>query len=110
MKGGGKPSRQASRVPKPLMAEPLRVTGEGSKVLEITLPSGGYRLSWVAEAEEDHGFNFEVCLEDQSSEELVIEYMDKFSSGEVFARLPGGRHIFSVRASHLTWSIAFTKL
>ena len=92
------------------MVQDSKLSGHGSKVLEVDLPHGNYRLSWAAEGDADDGHTFYIDLEQEESEALVIEYVEQSGSGEVFARLPGGRHIFSVKASHLNWTIEFTPL
>ena len=92
------------------MDNPLVLSGKGSKVLDINLPVGNYRLSWSAQTQDDAGSIFGIDLEAEKSETLVYEHLFEPDSGEKFARLPGGRHIFSVNASHLTWKITFEML
>lgn len=100
------------------MTEPVTLSGRGSKVLEVNLPQGRYRLSWQAQAKDEEPYDFAVALEEDGPGDpgrdlrnrLVDEYFEAADSGEALARLPGGRHIFSVKASHLDWTISFTPL
>jgi hypothetical protein len=104
------------------MTQPVTLSGRGSKVAEVELPQGNYRLSWNAqhdEKHEDYGeYVFQVILEENELSDLAKSFLNRFvdeifdhdDSGEAFARLPGGMHIFSVKASHLDWTISFTPL
>lgn len=100
------------------MSEPVTVSGRGSKVLEVNLPQGRYRLRWEAEAKDEEPYDFKIVLEEDGPSDpvrelrsrLVDEYFEHADSGEVLARLPGGRHIFSVKASQLNWTISFALL
>jgi hypothetical protein len=83
-------------------------SGRNSKVLELNLPSGEYRMSWTTEGA---GY-FSVRHESGGHGEgtgLVGELSP--SSGELVVRLSAsGRHIFSVQASRLAWELQFTFL
>lgn len=99
------------------MASSAEMSGHGSKVLEIDLPQGRYRLSWTARPDRDYGHLDIIHEEDGPNDplrdlrnRLVDEELEQADSGEVLARLPGGRHIFSVKASQLNWTINFTPI
>lgn len=100
------------------MTEPVTLSGRGSKVLEVALPQGRYRLSWQAQAKDEDEYLFVVILEEDGPSDPIREIRNRFvdelferaDSGETLARLPGGRHIFSVKASRLEWTINFILL
>ena len=87
-------------------AATAKLSGQNSKVLEVDLPGGRYRMSWTAVGS---GY-FGVRLEAEESSLLVNEVPPEPSSGETFVRLDRGRHIFSVEASNLNWTITFVPL
>ncbi len=89
------------------MAEPVELSGEGSREREVDMPHGDYRLSWTAQGS---GGYFSVRLEGGQSSLLVSDDPAEADSGEVFVRFPGGRRIVSVQADRLTWTITFTQL
>ena len=99
------------------MIRPTELSGHGSKVLEVDLPQGRYRLSWTARPDDDYGDLTIILEEDGPSDplrdfrnRLVDEVLERAVSGEVLARLLGGMHVFSIKASHLNWTIDFTPL
>lgn len=85
---------------------PVVLSGQGSKVLELDLAKGSYRLSWSAQGHD----NFAVHLEGSESSLLVNEIPPSPASGETFVRIGGGHYALDVRASTLTWSITLTPL
>ena len=89
------------------MAEPVELSGAGSRAREVDMPHGDYRLSWTAQGS---GGYFSVRLEGAQSSLLVSDDPAEADSGEVFVRFPGGRHIVSVKADRLSWTITFTQL
>lgn len=89
------------------MAEPVELSGEGSRAREVDMPHGDYRLSWSARGS---GGYFSVRLEGAQSSLLVSDDPAEADSGEVFVRFPGGRHIVSVEADGLSWTITFTQI
>jgi hypothetical protein len=89
------------------MAEPVEWSGEGSRAHEVDMPHGDYRLSWAAQGS---GGYFSVRLEGGQSSLLVSDDPAEADSGEVFVQSPGGRHIVSVKASGLSWTITFMQL
>jgi hypothetical protein len=89
------------------MAEPVELSGEGSKEREVEMPHGDYRLTWTAQGS---GGYFSVRLEGGQSSLLVSDDPAEADSGEVVIRFPGGRHIVSVEADGLRWTITFTQL
>lgn len=89
------------------MAESVELSGEGSRVREVEMPHGDYRLTWTARG---GGGYFSVSLEGGQSSLLVSDDPAEADSGEVFVRFPGGRHIVSVEASELSWTITLTRL
>jgi hypothetical protein len=92
--------------------KPAQISGFGSKVIEVDLPRGGYRLSWLT----DNGTSpyFKVIHETGKSgrgDEIVWEKGLHPKPGEKMLRIDDtGRHIFSVVASNLHWEICFTSL
>jgi hypothetical protein len=89
------------------IANGIKVSGRGSKVLEIELPRGKYRLSWTADG---RGY-FGVNLEDGSSTNLINETTPEPNSGETIVRIgDSGRQVFAVKASTLTWTLIFAQL
>ncbi len=89
------------------MREPVELSGEGSRAREVEMPHGDYRLTWTAQGS---GGYFSVRLEGGQSSLLVSDDPAEADTGEVFIRFPGGRHIVSVEASELSWTITFTQL
>jgi hypothetical protein len=89
------------------MAEPVELSGEGSREREVEMPHGDYRLTWTAQG---GGGYFGVGLEGGQSSLLVSDDPAEADSGEVVIRFPGGRHIVSVVADGLRWTITFTQL
>jgi hypothetical protein len=59
---------------------------------------------------EGSGGYFSVRLEGGQSSLLVSDDPAEADSGEVFNRFPGGRHVVSVEADGLSWTITFTHL
>jgi hypothetical protein len=89
------------------MAEPVELSGEGSREREVEMPHGDYRLTWTAQG---GGGYFSVRLEGGQSSLLVSDDPAEADSGEVVTRYPGGRQIVSVEADGLLWTITFTQL
>jgi TIR domain len=89
---------------------PLVVRGQHSKVLELDLPRGGYRLSWSAEGEDYFRVDHESGR-DGTGIMLASAVVPNPSHGETIVRIgESGRHIFSVEAAKLTWELRFTLL
>lgn len=101
-----------SAVPLPRVTQgsPLTITGENSKLLEIDMSRGAYRVSWTAGG---HGI---FSLRDESARGgegrlLSNGVVPNPSFGEAIARVDtNGRRIISVEASKLTWELTFTYL
>lgn len=90
--------------------KPTRISGFGSKVIEVDLPRGGYRMSWLTDGGKSP--YFKVVHETGKGgrgEEIAWERGLHPKPGEKILRIDdSGRHIFSVVASNLHWEICFT--
>jgi len=85
----------------------IKVSGDGSKVLEVELPRGKYRLTWTTEGRGYFGVNHE----NGSSTNLINETPPEPNSGETIVRIgDSGRQLFAVKASTLTWTLIFAQL
>jgi hypothetical protein len=88
---------------------PLVRSGRNSKVLEISLDHGDYRMSWTTKGQ---GY-FGVIRETGSGRgtHLVSAVAPDTDSGEVIVRIAeSGHQIFSIDANGLDWTLDFTLL
>lgn len=91
-----------------LKRNPLEVSGQGSKILELDLPRGRYRLNWTAEGDDLFILYHE---EAENSVTLTSGNVPTVSHSEKVVRLSeSGRHIFSVHGDKLTWKLTFVPL
>ena len=93
-----------------VLKNPLEVSGRNSKVLEINLPRGEYRMSWSTKGRGYFGVSNES---EEGSQEgsLVSTVAPDTDSGEKIVRIAkSGRQIFSVDADSLAWVLTFTLL
>jgi predicted nucleotide-binding protein len=84
--------------------------GQGSRVVEIIIPQGDYKLAWAAGGE---GNYFKITQERPVQKVLLSEVLKRPgpTTGELIARIDNnGRQIFSVDASKLEWQLKFTVL
>ena len=90
--------------------DPLDISGENSKLLEIDMARGAYRMSWTAKG---RGL---FSVRDESARggdgKLIANgVVPKTSSGEAIVRVEtDGRRIISVEAPSIAWTIIFTYL
>jgi len=83
-------------------------SGKGSKVLELSLPSGRFRMSWTAGKEGVFRISREA---EDSSFRLVTILLRESDSGEKVVRLvEGGRQVFSIEAAGMSWTLKFAPL
>jgi len=88
----------------------LERSGQGSRVVEITISQGNYKLAWAAWGE---GNYFRITNERPMQKVLLSEVLERPgpTTGELVARIDNnGRQIFSVDASKLDWQLTFTAL
>jgi hypothetical protein len=89
---------------------PLTMSGRNSRVLEIDLARGNYRMSWTTEGRGYFGFRPEPEGGEQGGH-LVSAVAPDTDSGEVIVRISNsGRQIFTVDANGLAWTLTFTLL
>ena len=91
------------------LKSPKTLSGRNSKVLEINLDHGNYRMSWTTKGQ---GY-FGVAPESGSGGggHLVSAVAPDTDSGEVIARITeSGRQIFSIEANGLDWTLDFVPL
>lgn len=98
--GTESPSPIASKAP----AQPVSLSGSGSKVINVELASADYRVTWTATGHD----NFIVIVHGQSDTHLINEIPPSPSSGEAFFPSGGGQFTVEIKASTLTWTITFT--
>lgn len=102
------PSVRPGSVPR--SDKPVVASGTNSKVVEIHLIRGVYRLNWTAEG---RGL---VSITHESGRDGAGRYVANGTApepgaGEVVFRVEeSGRHILAVKADHLTWRLSFTAL
>ena len=85
-------------------------SGQGSRVVEITISQGDYKLAWAARGE---GNYFRITKERPVQKVLLSEVLKRPgpTTGELVARIDNnGSQIFSVDASKLEWQLIFTAL
>ena len=85
-------------------------SGQGSRVLEITISQGDYKLAWAARGE---GNYFRITKERPVQKVLLSEVLKRPgpTTGELVARIDNsGSQVFSVDVSKLEWQLIFTAL
>jgi hypothetical protein len=93
-----------------LRKNPLEVSGEASKVLELDLPRGRYRVSWAAEGSGTLNVRHETK---QGTGSIVGEMIPNPSHGDEFVSIhETGRQIISVYCwgTVTAWKLKFTPL
>jgi TIR domain len=106
--GGEQPKFIAPKGGDPAAGDPLIVSGDNSKVFEITLPSGAYRVSWAAEGKGFFALHHETAGQSTS---ILSAALPKPNSGEAVMRITQeGRQVFSVKASNISWVFKFSPL
>jgi hypothetical protein len=94
----------------PTRGEPIELSGRNSKLLEVDLPPGRYRMSW------NRGGEGYLGLRDESERggkgtylvQVLSQYPD---SGESVVRIEEeGRHLLSVDGNNLDWTFTFTPI
>jgi hypothetical protein len=92
---------------------PLAVKGRDSKVLELDLIRGGYRMNWKAEGTGAWAVTHESGRGGRGSliaHEALLSAKSS-AAGEELVRIDeSGRHIFSVKAAGLVWELLFSPL
>jgi hypothetical protein len=92
------------------MVEPLKLSGRDSKLLEVDLPPGRYRLSW------NRGGKGYLDIRDESERggkgSYLVQVMSNHpDSGEKVVRIEEeGRHLLSVGGNSLNWEFTFTPI
>ena len=91
-------------------ATSLTLSGRNSKVLEVDLHAGRYRLQW--ERSGHQLFYVRDESERDGKGETLIQSLSSYpNSGETVVRLTGGgTHILNVQANNIDWSFSFTPI
>jgi hypothetical protein len=94
-----------------LKQNPLVVSGQTSRVLELDLPRGRYRVSWTGKGQGVFAITHQTTRGEGGST-FGGGRVPNPGHGEHFLRIDqGGRHIFSVSGgSRMTWEVTFTPL
>jgi len=88
---------------------PPTLSGRNSKVPEVNLDRGNYRMSWTTKGQGYFGVTPESGSE--RGTHLVSAVAPDTDSGEVIIRISeSGRQIFSIDANGLDWTLDFTLL
>jgi hypothetical protein len=93
------------------VAEPLTLSGRNSKLLEVDLPPGRYRLRWKREGKG------QFIIFDESEREgegwTLLQILSTYpeDSGETVVRIKEeGRHLLNVKGNHQNWEFSFTPI
>jgi hypothetical protein len=93
---------------------PLLVTGEDSKVFELDLIRGAYRVNWRFDGTGHAAFNVRHESTQGGLGDMFIHGLfasSKPPSGELLLRIDeSGRHLFSIKAPGLSWELAFSPI
>jgi hypothetical protein len=86
------------------------IPGQGSKVVELDLTPGGYRMKWESAGRGYLVVRHETAWSGQGRRLIGASSPDA-SSGEALVRFDGGeRQVFSVTADRLSWVLTFSRL
>jgi hypothetical protein len=89
---------------------PLVVSGQGSKVVELDLVRGAYRMNWTAQGSGYFQVKHECGL-NWSGEQFINSYAENPDQGEKVVRIgESGRHTFGIDGANRIWELTFALL
>jgi hypothetical protein len=90
--------------------KPLVIPGQASKVLELNLPPGTYRMSWATEGKGLFTVRNESARKGAGSLIVSVATPNPDSGEQVVRISDSGRQILSVEAPKLRWALTFVLL
>jgi len=91
----------------PSRQSPLVFQGRRSKVLELDLPAGGYRMSWTTEGRGLFAVRHESGRGGEGALVVSVATPSPDSGEQIVRIIESGRQIFSVEAPKLEWALSF---